>query len=134
MKKVIVDTNVILRFLLKDNVVQHARIEKLLQKAKLGKLQIFIPEIVIFETAFVLRSYYGYKKESISEAIESLVTSDYLIVDNKKAFIETIKLHRLSSVELVDCFLIVKSKQSDIEIFSFDKKLIKLSKTIKLRE
>lgn len=125
MVEIIIDTNAILRFILKDVSTQHIEIYELIKKAKNKKLRIIIPEIVVFETYFTLKSYYEYEKEALLKVLESLLSSDYLKVENKKIFMEAIKIYKTSNLEFVDCFLVSNSKALDMDLFTFDRNLKK---------
>lgn len=131
MDKYILDTNAILRFILKDVKPQYLKIFDLIKKAKTKKVKVVIPEIIVFETIFTLKSYYEYTKEVQIKVLESLLTSEYLQIENKQTFSEAIKIFRSSNLSLVDCFLIAKSITSNAKLFSFDsslnKKIQKLS-------
>lgn len=131
MDKYILDTNAILRFILKDVKPQYLKIFDLIKKAKTKKVEVVIPEIIVFETIFTLKSYYEYTKEVQIKVLESLLTSEYLQIENKQTFNEAIKIFRSSNLSLVDCFLIAKSITSNAKLFSFDlalnKKIQKLS-------
>lgn len=125
MTEIIIDTNAILRFILKDVATQHIEIYELIKKAKNNKLRLIIPEIVIFETYFTLKSYYEYKKETLLNVMESLFSAEYLKVESKQIFMEGIKIFRSSNLEFVDCFLISKSKDLHLDLFTFDNNLKK---------
>lgn len=126
MKQYILDTNSILRLLIKDVPSQSKKVEKLIQDASRSKLTITIPEIVVFEIAFTLEKYYEYKKEQIIFAIKSILSTSYLEVENRSLFLNALSIHEHKSIELVDSFLLVKSIDSKKELFTFDKKLNKL--------
>ena len=65
---IIVDTNVILRYLLQDN-------EELSSKAIeiIDNNEIFIPTEVIFEVSYVLKKVYNVEKDKIFETIKLLL-------------------------------------------------------------
>lgn len=128
MKQVIVDTNALLRFLLNDIPQQKKEVEKLLWQAKQNKRTIRILPIVIFEIDFTLRKYYQFGKEKLIDKLESIVGTDYMQVEQKEVFLEALKLYRVTNISFVDCFLLLQAESRGAELFTFDKKLIKLSK------
>ncbi len=123
-----VDTNVFLRFLLKDNSNYYNEATSLFRKAKDKKVKLLVPTIVIFEVAFVLLSVYKYAKEEIIVHLESLLATDYWDIDEIGVFRTAINLYKSSSNSLVDCFLFAKAQIEETELFTFDKKLQKLQK------
>ncbi|MFC1600488.1 PIN domain-containing protein [Patescibacteria group bacterium] len=126
MKKISLDTNAVLRFLLNDVSSQHKKVKTLVTKASRKEIALNIPEIVVFETIFALTTYYGFDKNRVIDAVETITSAHYLDVENRKFFLEGINLFRQSKVEFVDCFLVAKCTHGGYELFSFDKKLLKL--------
>lgn len=121
----IIDTNTILRFVLKGVGSQHVEVYELIKKAKDKKIKLIIPEIVVFETYFTLKSYYEYKKETLLIVLESLLSADYFRIENNHLFMEAIKILENSNLEFVDCFLAAKSKFLQTKLFTFDNNLKK---------
>ena len=130
MKKILVDTNAILRFLLNDVPTQRKRTEELFKKAAKKKVTVILPEIVVFEILFTLDKYYGYSKEQIIKIIEPLVATAYLRVESRRTFLGALKIFRMQNIEFVDCFLAIKSIEANGDLFTFDQKLLKLSKAL----
>ena len=123
MRKVLVDTNVFIRFLLNDIPAQVEKAEELFYKAKKGIIEIIIPEIVIFEIEFILSKYYGLPKTSIVEKINSILSQEYFTVEYKNVFLKSIAIYQKEKLSLVDCFLLAKANIEELELFTFDKKI-----------
>lgn len=123
MKKFVLDTNALLRFLLNDIPAQKNEVRKLLVEARNGKILLSIPSIVIFEINFVLTTHYHQTKDEIIEKLESLVALPYLDIQSKTIFGITIDLYKRTSVSFVDCFLFAEAENQEAELFTFDKKL-----------
>jgi predicted nucleic-acid-binding protein len=62
-----VDTNVLVRFLVRDNPTQAARAAALIQAN-----EIWVSKTVLLETEWVLRSLYGFSPESLAGALRAL--------------------------------------------------------------
>jgi predicted nucleic-acid-binding protein len=62
-----VDTNVLVRALVRDDPAQAAKSEALL-----GNAQVFVPVTVILELEWVLRSRYGFAPKRVAKALEML--------------------------------------------------------------
>ena len=127
MKRIIIDTNGFLRLLLDDIPQQADQVESLLKSAKKGEIEIFLPQIVIFEIVFTLEKYYRLYKEEVIDKIESLVSIGYIEIESRKIFLKSIFLYKNNNVSFVDCFLLNKAESEKAEIFTFDKKLRNLS-------
>lgn len=126
MKKVVVDTNVLLRFLLNDIPSQVEEARKRFKQAKLGKIELHIPQIVLFEIVFNLTNTYKFDKNKVIGAIGVILNTPYLKVQNREIFILAIKCFQENNVSFVDCFIKAMSKEIKGELFSFDKKLNKI--------
>jgi len=62
-----VDTNVLVRFLVRDDAKRAARAAKLI-----GGNEIWVSKTVLLETEWVLRSLYGFSPENLAGALRSL--------------------------------------------------------------
>lgn len=127
MSKILVDTNAILRFLLRDIPEQGKKTELLFKKASQKKIQVVIPEAVVFEAQIALYKYYDFPKLVIAEKLETFITPDFLTIESKATFLKTISLYRKFNLSFVDCFLIAKSINEKMKIFTFDRTLLKIS-------
>lgn len=126
MKRIIIDTNGYLRLLLNDIPQQSDKVEALLQQAKKGEIEIFLPQIVVFEIVFILEKYYQLSKEETLDKIESLVSTGYVTIESKEILLGAIALYRETSISFVDCFLTTLTASNSATLFTFDKKLEKL--------
>lgn len=127
MKTIIPDTNVFLRFLLNDVPKQKQAAEKLIRQAKENKINLLIPQIVIFEIDFILEKYYLFSREEVIEKLHSLTSVDYLEIESREVFSEALKLYKKQPTSFVDCFLIARARLEEAELFTFDQKLQKLA-------
>lgn len=127
MKSYIVDTNVFVR-LLRGDVPEQVKIGKeLLKKAKEQEIELYVPQIVIFEIEFTLRKFYEVSKEEIIDKLTSLLGMDYFQIQDREVFQEGLKLFSENNLSFVDCFLFVVTEKENAELFTFDKKLEKLA-------
>lgn len=126
MKQIILDTNILLRFLLRDIEDQYLIAEKLFSKAELENITLIVPQIVIFEIVFNLDKFYKFDKKTIIEKIKELLSVGSLVIQDREVFILAISIFAQSSLDLVDCFIIANAELSQAGIFTFDKNLNKL--------
>ena len=128
MKTFLIDTNAILRFLLNDVASQYRLVKIEINEAKKGKFVLVVPEIIFFESYFTLTSYYQYSKEKVLEALGSLISSAYFEIENRNILLKALKIYKSTNLSLVDSYLAARSEMSDVEVFTFDKKLDKYAK------
>lgn len=128
MRELIVDTNILLRFLLNDVPKQTEEAKLKFEQAKAGSIKLVVPQIVIFETIFALTKIYGFEKNKVVDVIRVLINSDYLEVESREILYASLDLFRSSKVSFVDCFIASYAKSHNAEVLTFDKDLNKLSK------
>ena len=121
---VIIDTNIILRYLLNDD-------EKLSKKAAdiVDNNEVFIPNEVIIEACYVLKKLYNVEKEIIYTLVIELMAQDNIHFTNRSLIYETFKAYSKKNLDLVDCILYAYSRTENQEIKTFDKKLERLLKS-----
>jgi len=80
-----VDTNVVVRFLVRDDPKQAARAAELIRDN-----QIWIPKTVLLETERVLRSLYGFTRESLVRALRALAGLETIFLEDEVAVAEAL--------------------------------------------
>lgn len=125
--KGILDTNVLLRFLVGDNAAQQKRAEHWLKEAADGKRIIIVSAIVIAEACFVLESFYRHSRGEIADALEVFLAERWLHVEDRDILLGIWPWYR-QGAHFVDSFLCAKAQTENAEILTFDKKLSKQSK------
>lgn len=127
MKTLIVDTNVLLRHLLKDNASQFNEAKTYFDKAKREEIEILILPEVLLEVEFVLRRKYNVKKEDVVRGLLSLAKAQYFNVIERKLILDTIETYKNHNLHIVDCFVLQTAQIKGAEVLTFDKQLKKLS-------
>ena len=129
MKRVVIDTNGFLRLLLDDIPKQASEIESLLKSAKKGEIEIFLPQIIVFEIVFALEKYYRLNKKEVLEKVASLVSIGYINVESRETFVKSVDLYKNNTISFVDCFLLNIVEVRQAKLFTFDKKLENLQQS-----
>lgn len=123
-----VDTNIFLRFLLKDNEKQHNLAEMLFRKAEEGKISLWTTDIVILEIIWTLKSLYDYPKKETHVAVTNLFGINNLKVNNKKLLIQALKNYTDYNVDFADAYNYQLAQTYKHKILSFDKDFDRLGK------
>ncbi|MCL4322682.1 MAG: PIN domain-containing protein [Deltaproteobacteria bacterium] len=122
----IVDTNVILRYLLNDNEEQFKIVKSFFDNVKTGRMRAVILESVIFETVYVLLKVYKIPKKEIADTLKDLLSFKGVINKDAGRLIDALSYYNIyNDLSLLDCFICVKSKELKIDMLSFDKNLHK---------
>ena len=114
------DTNVILRFLLRDVAYQAVRAVRLLDGS-----QCYVTDVVLTETIFVLEKVYEAPRAEIA-SIMKLLTGWPNLICNRSLMNEVIALFDARpSLSIVDCYAAVEAETFQNQLATFDKKLLK---------
>lgn len=126
MKKYLVDTNYLLRFLLNDIPDQSNEVEKNFEKAKRGEIDIIVDEVVILELEFALRRSYKLGRGDIVKYVGVILNLPYIDLRERQNLLEAFVFYNRTNLDITDCFLGVKAKNEGAEVLSFDKDFKKL--------
>lgn len=123
MKEEIVDTNVLIRFLVGDNKLQQKQASNWFKQAQKGERKLVLKTLVIAETCYVLESFYEKQRNEISEAFEVLLAQSWLNIEERSVLLSLWSWYK-SGLHFVDSYLLSWAKNNTSSIISFDKKLI----------
>jgi predicted nucleic-acid-binding protein len=129
MKTISLDTNVILRHLLDDVPGQVRELDRCMERARRGRISLYVSKIAIVEAYYVLLKLYKKPRKEVLTALSSLINSDFLLIESRGVIFEAIELAKVEiGVSLADCILFAESKELGYDFMTFDKKLQALSK------
>jgi len=117
----IVDANVILRYLLKDNEKFYKEAEILFDNAFSGKKKILILHSVVAEVVYVLLKLYKVSRKEIAEVLTGLVKIKGIKVQDREILLNAFKLFKNKDLDFVDCLLCAYSRK--YQVISFDKEV-----------
>jgi predicted nucleic-acid-binding protein len=117
----LLDTNVIVRFLIADPDEKFRGVFGFFENIEQGKIKLEVKLIVLFQTIFVLKSYYKVPKDQISAAIAGLLRLKGLKIKEKKAVIRMLDVWKMNNIEIVDAYLIAcLENDSQNILYSYD--------------
>lgn len=124
MKK-LADTNIILRYLLKDHKELFQKAFEYFEKVRTGKEEALILESVFTEVVYVLEKFYKVPRQEISDKLREFLLYKGIFSEDKKGLIRALRIFSSSNLSMVDCILCSKARGMGLEIFSFDERLNK---------
>lgn len=128
MKKYFLDTNVILRFLLKDNEQYYNQAKSYFEKAKSGKIELYLVSEILFEIDYVLRGVYSLPKAEVVDILLKLIKTFYLKIADRELLITTVEKYQSINVDLFDIYLCYLALSKNASVLSFDKDFRKILK------
>jgi predicted nucleic acid-binding protein len=117
------DTNVILRYLTKDDPVKAQRCFELFQQVKRKEIQLTTSEAVLAEVVYVLasRSHYNQPRENIRTLLLPIVSLPGLKIPHRRAFLRALDLYANTPLDLEDALSIAHMERMKLTtILSYD--------------
>ena len=99
------DTNVLVRHLVRDDEAQFERVRRLLRRAAAADEALFVSLLVLQETEWVLRSRYGLAKAEIMDTISVLLDTTEIRFEDEPAIEEALFLWKDSAADFSDCLI-----------------------------
>lgn len=116
---IILDTNMILRYLLNDNKEMADEAEKVIKQGNAGVTIEIIAEVV-----YVLKRVYSIERDSIKISLLNFLLE--VQADEKEVIKVGLEIYGKQNLDFVDCILYAYNRVKGYEIKTFDKKLKKL--------
>lgn len=122
-----IDTNVLVRFLVRDDEVQFEKARKLIKREISAGRRVFVNQLVLMETEWVLRSRYGISKILIIDAISGLLDSTDVYFEDESSIEEALFIWKDTAADFADCLIGVKNRRLGCRATaSFDRQASKL--------
>ena len=121
------DTNVVVRYLVKDDIELYKQAKTFFDKVKTGEERALILESVVAECVYVLTKIYKVPKEKTADSLKNLLRYRGIVNGDRADLIKALTTFAERSLDMVDCILYAKAKDRDTSLFSFDEDLNKLA-------
>jgi predicted nucleic-acid-binding protein len=122
-----IDTNVLVRFLVRDDEIQFEKARKLIKREVATGHRVFVNQLVLMETEWVLRSRYVVPKNQIIEAISGLLNATDIQFENEPSVEEALFIWKESAADFADCLITAKNRRMGCRATAtFDVKASKL--------
>lgn len=120
----VLDTNVLLRFLVGDNAAQKTQAEKWFGEAEKSQKEIIVPALIIAEAIFVLENFYKKSRTEIAAAMELFLSQRWLNVPERDILLTSLS-HYQKGNHFADSYLLAWQDIRHTSILTFDKGLKK---------
>jgi len=122
-----IDTNILVRFLVRDDEAQFEKARKLIKREVAAGRRVFINQLVLMETEWVLRSRYAVPKNQIIEAISGLLDASDVQFEDEPAIEEALFMWKDATADFADGLIGAKNRRMGCRATaSFDAKASKL--------
>jgi predicted nucleic-acid-binding protein len=120
-----VDTNVLVRLLVKDDAAQTRRVVRLFKQLDADEARAHVSDVVICEIVWVLRSCYGFGRDEIASTLQQVLASRQLVFDSPDRLRRALDAFETGRGDVADYVLREHAKEADCDsIATFDKVLL----------
>jgi predicted nucleic-acid-binding protein len=117
------DTNVLVRFLVRDDEQQSEAVYRKFKQTEANKEVLFIPVLVVLETVWVLESVYEVTRQEILDSIDSLLLMPILEFEVQSAIRSFVASARENKTDLSDLLIAHSARFAGCEcVITFDKR------------
>ena len=115
-----VDTNILVRHLTGDPPAMAARATAYLASAD----GLYLPDLVVAETVYVLESFYEAPRGQISEAMRSLIAYDAVETVDPALLLRAIEVYEIDRLDFAEAYLVACAESTGVgSVASFDKSI-----------
>jgi predicted nucleic acid-binding protein len=126
MKPLLLDTNILLRFITGEPADQAKESAELVAAAEAGKVRLTILPMVLAEAVFVLTGFYEHPRSKVAEVLSHLISSPGFQNDESERMLQALKLFGSGKLDFVDCYLAASAIREGRTLVSFDRDLAKV--------
>jgi predicted nucleic-acid-binding protein len=119
-KQRLVDTNLIVRYLVQDHD-KHARVAgKLFDACDRGDVGIVVLQAVLAECVFVLESFYRHPRTDIASALGRLISSPGVEISEVIVHLDALNRYKRTKAHFVDCLIAATAVAKNVPVATFD--------------
>ena len=123
-----IDTNIFLRFLIKDPTNPHLnlRAKDIISQINQGQITAHTNICIVSELVYVLEGYYQLSKAEVVEKIAPLISLDSIIIEHKATVLAALTTYQDHNIDLEDAYTYHLMQEAQIDsIYTFDQKHFK---------
>lgn len=120
-KRTLLDTNLIVRYLVQDQEKQAKAAGRLFDACDRGDVVIVVLPAILAECVFVLESFYQHPRGDIASALGRLISCPGVEIVGAAIHLDALDRYRKSKVHFVDCLIAATAAAEDTPIASFDR-------------
>lgn len=121
-----VDTNILVRYIVRDVSEQVEAADKLLESFTVDA-QGYVPREVVIEVIWVLSRSYGFNRTEIANVILDLVDTESLVVESADDIVHAAVAYARGDGDFADLMILVAARRAGCEtLYIFDRKFARL--------
>jgi len=119
-KRKLVDTNLIVRYLVQDHEKHAKAAGRLFDACDRGEVVIVVLPTVLAECVFVLESFYDHPRGHIGAALGRLIASPGVEISGVEIHLDALHRYQKTRVHFVDCLIAATSAAEEMPVATFD--------------
>jgi predicted nucleic-acid-binding protein len=96
------DTNVLLRYVLKDDRAQYAVVKRLIDSGVAGEESFLVGNVVLCEFVWVLSKHYRYTRAEISRTLEQILSTEGLVFEDLDTALGALTDYQATTADFAD--------------------------------
>lgn len=128
MKARVIDANVILRFLTRDQPKQAERCKALFTRLETGEETAYLPEVAVSEVVWTLKSFYKWPAQRIRRFVGQVVTLKGVRLQARGKLLQALALFAEKNIDFSDALIAAEMLiRGYTEIYSYDRHFDRVS-------
>lgn len=120
------DTNVLVRFLVEDDEKQTRRVVRLIERAQKRGESLFISDIVMCETVWVLSTSYGFGRSEIARVLSGLLRARGAVFSSSDRLARALNAYASSKGDFADYLIREHATAAGADtVATFDRSLLR---------
>lgn len=119
-KQRLIDTNLIVRYLVQDHEKQARSAGRLFDACDRGDLIIVVLPVVLAECVFVLESFYRLPRTGIASALGRLISSPGVEISEVTVHLDALNRYKATKTHFVDCVIAAAAVAKNLPVSTFD--------------
>lgn len=119
-KRRLVDTNLIVRYLVQDHDKHAKAAGKLFDACDRGDLVIVVLAVVLAECVFLLEFFYEHSRADIASALGRLISSPGVEITEVTIHLDALNRYKGTKAHFVDCLIAATAVAKKVPVSTFD--------------
>ena len=130
---VVIDANVIIRYILRNDERLYALAETIFVAVDAGKVRVLCDPVILSEVVFVLTKTYDMPREEVAVGLIDILNSPGFVIPNKAHYLRALALLGTTVAHFGDaCACAAAIEETEGRLYSFDKKLSRVEGVTRL--
>lgn len=121
MKKLVIDANVLIRFLRADHPEHFQRSKALFQEAESGNVRLVLLSSVLAEVVYVLTSVYKSDRNALADTLEPFWVHGGIECPEKQILQDAMCRFASTKLDYMDCYIAAYGVANQLGVSSFDR-------------